>query len=65
MNFTQEKVFADNDEISDYAREAVSALAGSGIIDGVGDNTFAPNQTATRAQTAKLIWKLLQTKEGV
>lgn len=65
MNFTQEKVFADNDEISDYAREAVSALAGNGIIDGIGDNTFAPNQTATRAQTAKLIWKLLQTKEGV
>lgn len=65
MNFEQKKAFGDNDEIADYAREAVSALAGSGIIDGIGDNLFAPNQTATRAQTAKLIWKLLQIKEGV
>ncbi len=47
--------FADIEDISDYAKEAVSALAGEGIINGMGDNTFAPKNNATRAEAAKLI----------
>ena len=50
--------FADYDQISDYAKEAVSALAAKGIINGVGDNMFAPKATATRAQAALLVYAI-------
>lgn len=51
--------FADGDKISSYATEAVSRLAGEGIINGIGDNSFAPGNTATRAQAAKIIYEIL------
>ncbi len=50
--------FADYSEISDYAKEAVSALAAKGIINGMGDNKFAPKATATRAQAALLVYAI-------
>ncbi len=54
--FTSEKKdFADADQIKDYALEAVGALAAEGILNGVGDNMFAPDRNATRAEAAKLI----------
>lgn len=57
--FTQKKTFADDYQIADYAKEAVSYLAGEGMISGMGDNLFAPNENATRAQAAKLIYSLI------
>ena len=50
--------FSDTDNISDYAKEAVVALASEGIINGMGDNTFAPLKNATRAETAVLIARI-------
>jgi len=47
--------FADEDEISDYAKTSVSLLAGYGIVNGVGENKFDPNGICTRAQAAKII----------
>ena len=59
VNFDNAKTdFADYDQISDYAKEAVSALAAKGIINGVGDNMFAPKATATRAQAALLVYAI-------
>ena len=52
--------FADADSISDYARESVEALAGNGIINGVGNNRFAPKEYATRAQAAVLVYALVR-----
>ena len=40
----------------DTADHGVLALYELGIIDGVTDDTFAPNDTLTRAQIAKIIW---------
>lgn len=57
--------FTDNSSISDYAKEAVAALANSGIINGMGDNTFAPKNSSSRAQAAKIIYGILQLKGGV
>ena len=34
---------------------AVNTLVGLGVIDGMGNNTFAPNGTLTRAQAAKMV----------
>lgn len=47
--------FDDEENISDYAKEAVKKLAGAKIINGMGDGTFAPKMTLTRAQAAVLI----------
>lgn len=51
--------FDDADSISDYAVDAVKALTAAGIINGMGDGTFAPEFTVTRAQMAKVIYGLM------
>ncbi len=56
--------FDDEMEISDYAKEAVAALSGAGIINGMGDGTFAPVESVTRAQAAKVIYGLLNMVGG-
>lgn len=53
-------LFADDAQISQYAREAVYYMANKNIINGVGDNTFAPNGqngTATREQAVAIALK--------
>lgn len=52
--------FSDAADIADYASEAVGALANVGIVNGVGDNLFDPNGTATRAQAAVIINNALE-----
>ncbi len=47
--------FADDEMISDYAKEAVNALYQAGVISGVGDYRFDPMGYANRAQAAKMI----------
>ncbi len=56
--------FSDADKISDWAKEPVEALVKAGIINGMGDGTFAPRNTATRAQAAQLINSLCKVIEG-
>lgn len=51
--------FADEGEISEYARRAVNTMQEAGIIAGMGENTFAPLSFATRAQAAKMLSLLL------
>ncbi|MGN1116100.1 MAG: S-layer homology domain-containing protein, partial [Candidatus Ornithomonoglobus sp.] len=51
------KSFADEGSISDYAKESVSALSAAGIINGVSDTEFSPASTATRAQSAAIIYQ--------
>lgn len=52
--------FNDAGEIASYAQTAVSALEKQGIINGMGDNTFAPAANATRAQAAKVIYVMME-----
>ncbi|MDO5396512.1 MAG: S-layer homology domain-containing protein [bacterium] len=52
-----EKVdFTDADKIAAYAAEAVETLQKAGIINGMEDGKFAPADTATRAQAAKILY---------
>ena len=53
-----EVMFADKDDISAYALEAVAAMQKNGIINGVGGNRFAPKNNATRAEAAVIIYRL-------
>ncbi len=48
--------FSDDAEIADWAKAAVYDLANVGIINGMGDGTFAPKANATRAQAAVIIY---------
>ena len=53
------KPFADRNNISDYAKDAVYALGGAGIIQGSGDNMFMPKSFLTRAEAAQFIYNAL------
>ncbi len=54
--------FADLNDVSEYAAEAVAALSGAGIINGKGNNMFCPKDNATRAEAAKIIYSMLGGK---
>ena len=56
---TKKENFTDFDDVSDYAKEAVAYMAGTGIINGFEDGSFNPKAPATRAQAAKLIYEAL------
>ena len=46
--------FGDSAAISDYAKSAVAWAVSKGIVNGMGDGTFAPQSGATRAQVAAI-----------
>lgn len=50
--------FSDADSIPEYARDAVESLSAAGIVNGMGDGTFSPSATVTRAQAAQIIYSL-------
>ena len=50
--------FGDEADISDYALEAVHWARSAGIVNGMGDGTFAPKKGATRAELASMLMKL-------
>jgi hypothetical protein len=52
--------FADQAQISAYAAESVAAMQQAAVINGKGSNRFAPKETATRAEAAKIIYSLYQ-----
>lgn len=56
--------FTDAKNISDYAKDAVAALVKIGVMNGMGDGTFAPKAVVTRAQSAKAIYELLMVVGG-
>ncbi|MEG1441480.1 MAG: S-layer homology domain-containing protein [Oscillospiraceae bacterium] len=57
--------FVDANEISDYAIDSINAMRESNIINGVGDNRFAPKENATRAEAAKIIYNFLEKNGGI
>jgi len=56
--------FEDSSEIAPYAKNAVSALYNMGAINGVSETTFAPNNFATRAEAAKMVYRVLGQLQG-
>lgn len=53
-----EKSFIDEDEISEYALDAVNALSAAGIINGDENFAFNPHKNSTRAEAAKIVYEL-------
>jgi len=52
--------FTDEGSISDYAKEAVHILASAGIINGDQNGCMNPSASATRAEVAKIIHKVME-----
>ena len=51
--------FADTNEISSYALEALCWATENGIVNGYGDGKLAPKGEATRAQVAQMLMNYL------
>ncbi len=60
----EQTFFVDGDTIADYAIDSVCKLAGAGIITGIGNDEFAPYNTATRAEAAVMIYRLYEYVAG-
>ena len=58
----EETRFADSSGISNWAREAMAAATGSGIINGYPDNTVRPRNSATRGEAITVIVNALNQK---
>lgn len=54
-------VFADDDEISGYAKNAVWVMSQKGIVSGYPDGSFRPKNAMTRAEAAVVIYNLLKS----
>jgi hypothetical protein len=52
--------FADENQISQYAKDAVNKLAAAEILNGKGENRFDPKGTTTRGEVAKVIAMMLK-----
>lgn len=55
----KEITFLDNENISDYAKEAVLELVNADVISGYEDGTFLPQNALLRSETAKLVYTML------
>lgn len=51
--------FKDGDDVSGYAREAVGAMVGAGIVQGSGGQ-LKPDASATRAETATMLYRIFK-----
>ena len=60
---TEAEQFADAVSISDYAADAVGQLQQAGIMNGMGDGRFAPQENANRAMAAKVICELMKLRQ--
>lgn len=58
-NFPVKVSFTDVGADMAWAKEAIEALAGKGIISGTGNNKFEPKRSITRAEFAKMVVETL------
>ena len=53
--------FADEDQVSDWAEEAMSWAVAEDLMDGKGNNRLDPTGTATRAEVATILMRFCET----
>ncbi len=57
--------FADQSDISGWAREAVAAVAAAELMSGYPDDTFRPEESITRAETVSTLDRSLELEDPV
>lgn len=55
--------YTDASDLHDFAKEAMAWAVGSGVINGMSETTLAPCATATRAEAAAIMMRLLRLLE--
>ena len=50
LDYTKPALFADDADISDWAKESVYFMVANNIINGVGDNKFAPKNITSEEE---------------
>ncbi len=60
LNVVNDKPFADINDVSVEAKTAVEFMKKYGLIEGVGNNTYAPKRTATRAEVAAIFTNVIK-----
>lgn len=63
MGGTEKSDFTDTNDISVWALPGVKLAVSSGFIQGMEDGSFKPRETATRAQAATIIGRILDKEE--
>lgn len=58
------ELFGDADKISDYAKNAVQAMCGMGLLNGYENGDFQPQGLATRAETAVFLNRVSELFES-
>ena len=53
LNYTKPATFADDNQISSWAKDSVYFMAANNIINGVGGNKFAPKNTTPAEEAAQ------------
>ena len=53
-------IFTDAGEIDSYAAESVAAMQTAGILSGMPDGSFCPKDNTTRAESAKILYQMIQ-----
>ena len=56
---SESEAFTDDSAIAEYAKQHVYALKNAGIINGIGDGSFAPKNYCNRSQAAVIIYTLI------
>ncbi|EPD50281.1 hypothetical protein HMPREF1210_02852 [Paenisporosarcina sp. HGH0030] len=64
-NLPQKDKFKDDSKISMYAKEAVSNASKLGLINGRSNGAFDPKKQTTRAETAVVLYRMLDKLESV
>ena len=59
---TDKPGIADDDDIGEYAKDAVYTLKNLGIINGYEDGSFKPRNNANRAETVQMVYNFLLKK---
>ncbi|MDR1615989.1 MAG: S-layer homology domain-containing protein, partial [Syntrophomonadaceae bacterium] len=60
----QANAFADDAQISDWAKDAVKAIQRAGVISGKPGNRFDPQGSATRAEASAILHKFILAADG-
>lgn len=55
-----EQTFADDADISDWAKDSVYFMSENGVINGVGDNKFAPKANSSREQSVAISVRMFE-----
>ena len=60
LEYSSGPQFSDYSDISSYARESVEYMSANGVINGMGNNTFAPKGTLTKEQAVAIAVRMTE-----